>query len=586
MVAFSSLSSAPLMWACAVLSLLLFPAFLTSAQSLIQLGYQLDPTAAGSLHLGTQAVLDLHCNPVQQFSSLPSNGGQLLSFATNYDPQATTVPGVCRMALYTVLANGSYELLAGTDASLGSDLPLIPGTGNGPVQVQNPGSLYYPYGGPVTLYPEQQYAVCFSNNGGLQYVNGTVVNGTGGVNGTIAMYHWPDSSAQHVQIPYDLNLSPLPNPIVDTATIVGVTWQIWMNVAVDGFVVTSSSSSSSAPAPSSSVSSSPRASSSVTSAVSVKGATSAAAVAGSGTVMEVGYKMCPTATGPLSEGGEAIFDLHCNPVQQFSDLPATGAELQNFVTNYDPRATTVRGVCRMALYQVSAAGNYSLVAATSTAGGSDIPLGPGKQNGPVQVSNPGRLYYPNGAASATLYPDQQYSICFINNGANSFVNGTVVNGTGTNGTIAQYHWQDSAANKVLIPYDINSPLPDPLTFSGTSLTTWQMWITVVVDATTSSTSSGASVGGDSGSSAGDSGSSAAGGAPVFGGSSVVQDSGSAWSGSSSSGSGGQQTSVTSSHGLGLPVHGLHPIHSGASASATLSSLAVLVVTITVLALTL
>ena len=474
-----------------LLSILLLPFSPVSSQSLLQLGWETDSTATSQLELSSEAILDLHCNPVQQFLSLPAAGATLHSFVTTYDPSSTTVTGTCRMALYGVLPSSSYQLLAATSAALGSDIQMAPSSVAGPVDAQSGGSLYYPSGGPVVLLPSLSYSLCFTTNGGLLYVNGTTVNGTNGVNGTVAQYRWADSQVNHALVPYDLS-QPLPNPLTFTsAQVSSGTWQMWMVAAIGNFTFTSSSSSSATPTSARAVSSSltsPRsASSSVTSAPTVTSAPAAAVGGGGGgTVWELGFKTDPTATSPMSAGGETIFDLHCNPVQQFSSLPATGASLLNFVTAYDPTLTTVSGICRMALYLVSnSSSTYTLLAATSAALGSDIPLGPGSTPGPVTVSNPGSIYYPNGPV--TLLPTLSYSICFINNGANLYVNGTTVNGTnGINGTIAQYHWSDSLVNNDLLPYDVANPLPSPLVFTQTSSMTWQIWITATNTSTTSS----------------------------------------------------------------------------------------------------
>jgi hypothetical protein len=125
----------------------------------------------------------------------------------------------------------------------------------------------------------------------------------------------------------------------------------------------------------------------------------------------------------------------------------------------------------MAVYQISN-GVWTLLAGTNS--GSDLPMAPGSTAGPVLVSNPGSIYYPNGATSVTLYPTNSYLICLSNNGGNlTDCNGNV-------GTIAQYRWTESASlwNSVLQPYYITDPLPNPFVNSTTSGTTWQAWITV------------------------------------------------------------------------------------------------------------
>lgn len=149
--------------------------------------------------------------------------------------------------------------------------------------------------------------------------------------------------------------------------------------------------------------------------------------------INLGYQTDATATSTISSAGEATNDLHCNPIQQYNTLPAYGALLQRFATYYNPSGTTVSGVCRMALYQVTSAGVWILVAGTIAA--SDLPMVPGASSSPTLVVSSGPLYYPNQATSATILPNTQYSICFSNNGGNLTADGM----------ISQYLWTESTS---------------------------------------------------------------------------------------------------------------------------------------------
>ena len=96
-------------------------------------GYLYDTTATAPRSEAGQASNDLHCDPAQTFY-VPAGGALLTSFSTAYDPPTVSpaTGAVARMALYGIV-NGSYQLVAGTNAQ--SDIPLTAGTVGGPVQV-------------------------------------------------------------------------------------------------------------------------------------------------------------------------------------------------------------------------------------------------------------------------------------------------------------------------------------------------------------------------------------------------------------------------------------------------------------------
>ena len=211
-------------------SALLFAAlccWLSSAQSpatgSISLGFRYDFSASSVETGGPEVSFDLHCNPVEQFTTIPSSGGTLTAFQTYVDFSQTTVSGFVRFALYAVSTAGTYTLVAGTDSS--SDIAVAPSNVAGPTLVSTTAPLYYPSGSSYTVLPNTNYSLCFINNGGAQYVPGTTTNGS------IFMYHWTEggSSPNVVVIPYYLEQA-LPNPLVATGTS-GSTWQVWMTVS-------------------------------------------------------------------------------------------------------------------------------------------------------------------------------------------------------------------------------------------------------------------------------------------------------------------------------------------------------------------
>ena len=103
--------------------------------------------------------------------------------------------------------------------------------------------------------------------------------------------------------------------------------------------------------------------------------------------VNLGYQTDTTATSSISYAGEASNDLHCNPIQQYNQLPASGGLLQRFATYYRPAGTTVNGVCRMALYRITS-GVWNLVAGTNAA--SDLAMIPGVSTSPTLVVSAGR----------------------------------------------------------------------------------------------------------------------------------------------------------------------------------------------------
>ena len=478
MAAFSSLASVSLALF-AVLSLLVSPSPVCAQQpSVLVLGYETDPTAMSQLTLGSLVANDLHCNPPQMFSQLPASGGVLQNFVTNYDTTETTVNGTCRMALYQVDPNtGTYTLLAGTSSALGSDLPMLsnPAATQPTVTVSNGGALLYPGGGSsLTLYASNSYSICFTTNSTSTYVPSS--NNT--VPGTIAIYRWTDSLMNEALVPYYIT-SPLPTTISTFSGSNKMTYQMWIDVLANGT------------APSSTAGAAPTAAAGASSSAY----SSSAPVYPVGTSLVLGYQTDPTATAPMGFSSMMSSVLHCNPPQTFGQLPASGAVLQNFSTNYDPTQTNVNGTTRIALYQVSGSA-WTLLAGTSSTTGSDLSLGPGVQPGPVTVTSHGPLYYPAGS-SVTLYPTASYSLCFSTNGA---ALAAPVAGTNTtkNGTVAQYTWSDSLLNYVLMPYTLSTPLPNPLVATNTSYTTWQVWMNVNVAVASLQSSSSAATGAGAG----------------------------------------------------------------------------------------
>ena len=372
------------------------------------LGYQWDPNSASVATAINEAANDLHCNPIQQFNTIPSSGATFSTFNTYWNPAGSSVSGVCRMSLYTISPAGVWSLVVGTNSQ--SDIPLVPSSAAGPVAVSSSGPFTYGSGSSATLYPNTNYSVCFTNNGG-------------NLTGNLQMYEWSDGQTNYVITPYYIS-QPLPNPFVATGTS-GSTWQLW--ITATGAFNTQYS-------------------------------------------QILGYYTDPTAAGNVYSAAEAAEDLHCNPPQQYNSLPSTGGTFSGFSTTYNSAATTVAGVIRMALYQVSGT-TYTLVVGTNNA--TDIQAAPGTTGGPTVVSttaSPSAFTYGNGGSSATISPTNTYSICFTNSGGQ------------LGGSIVQYLWTDAASQVSVLyePYSISSPLPTSFTPSAslTSQDSWQIWMNV------------------------------------------------------------------------------------------------------------
>ena len=192
----------------------------------VAIGWQTDPQATGAIGSAGQSANDLHCNPIQSFTTaqMPATGAPLQSFGTYYIPNTvagTTTP-YCRVALYQVSSSNVYTLVAGTQA--GNDIPLTYGNSGAQTAATSGGAstLLYPQGGSsFTVMPNVNYSLCFTNTAG---------NFSGGA----SMFLWPQATAllSYVYIPY-YPPNPLPNPFPITLATSSVdTWQVWMNVQV------------------------------------------------------------------------------------------------------------------------------------------------------------------------------------------------------------------------------------------------------------------------------------------------------------------------------------------------------------------
>jgi hypothetical protein len=193
------------------------------------LGWYVDSTAQTQMSEASQAVNDLHCNPPQQFTTLPAAGAIFESFSTFYDASSVSAPStpVVRMALYQVSSSGTWSLLVGTQN--GSDLLLTPGSIDGGTLATSSGPFYYApnVALPVMIFPNSSYALCFSNNAGNLSSSGTA-----------NMFLWPQGGnlQNYALQPYYLTQQlPLTYP-ASAALQTGVTdtWQIWMTVAAPG----------------------------------------------------------------------------------------------------------------------------------------------------------------------------------------------------------------------------------------------------------------------------------------------------------------------------------------------------------------
>ena len=176
----------------------------------------------------------------------------------------------------------------------------------------------------------------------------------------------------------------------------------------------------------------------------------------------------------LQENNQAANDLHCDPPQVYSSLPAAGAYFESFNTYYDASSVgTVNGVnpvVRMALYQI-VNGVWTLVLGTQS--GSDLQLVPGSASGGTLASSNGPFYY--GASNpppVLIYPTVQYALCFTNN--------AITIGT----TAHMFLWPQGGGlvNYAFEPYLMSTPLPAVYNVSAAVTTgavdTWQVWMVV------------------------------------------------------------------------------------------------------------
>ena len=171
--------------------------------------------------------------------------------------------------------------------------------------------------------------------------------------------------------------------------------------------------------------------------------------------------------------------INCNPTQQFTDLPASGAVLQGFWSAYDSFASTASGSIRVGLYSVSG-GNYTLLASTNSS--SDLyttqtfygvqgtyALSIIRSNGP--------LFYTNASeTSLRLDPTTSYALCY---------HSTVSEVAGQHTYVLR--WKPVAGGETLSDsYTASAAGTMPFAMSETSAgdELYQMWITVEVPSST------------------------------------------------------------------------------------------------------
>ena len=188
----------------------------------LSLGWFANAQATTQLLENNQAANDLHCNPIQQYNTLPSSGATFQSFATYYDANSVSAAGiVVRMALYQI-SGSTWTLVVGTQTA--SDLPLVAGKVGGGTLATSGSALYYSSGTSATIMPNTQYSLCFTNSATA-------------ANQTAAMFLWPAGTTltNYAYSPYTLS-QPLPNPYPSTQSAGSATdtWLIWFNVAVAG----------------------------------------------------------------------------------------------------------------------------------------------------------------------------------------------------------------------------------------------------------------------------------------------------------------------------------------------------------------
>ena len=397
--------------------------------------YLNDNTALGEYE-NQQFANDLHCNPIQTYPSLPASGSALLGFGAYYLPadsypfQAGPFTGqypAARIGVYVIDATGAWTLLAATNNASDVSLPYYPFYE--PLAASSSGPLYIPSGASTAyLYPNQQYSLCLSLDGSDYY------------GGLSVMFTWPEDPGliNYAMLGYNFTDNfPTTYPAASAFNTSSTTWQMWMNVAV--------------PVP-----------------------------ANGTTTTPYGWFLQDSSPA-IYANLQSANDLHCDPIQTFNGLPASGAQLSSFGVTYYPAASTpftagpavgAYPTARVGVYQVSSTGNFTLLAATF--GASDIPLSYAAVYSSALATSSGALYYPGGASSATIYPNTNYSLCFSNDGLDY-----------AGGGAQMYYWpQDSGAvNYAWLSYDFSQPFPTvypAATAAGVSTTTWQVWMNLAV----------------------------------------------------------------------------------------------------------
>ena len=190
------------------------------------LGWYADSTAQTQLQENNEAANDLHCNPIQQYNTLPAAGAYFESFSTFYDASSVSGPTPSvRMALYQITPAGVWNLLVATQT--GSDLMLPASSAGGGTLATSMGPFYYGPSAsqPVVIYPMANYSICFSNN-------------AIGLGGTAHMFLWPQGGGLVNYALTNYNLSAAQVPVVfdavSTAGASTTTWQVWFTVAALG----------------------------------------------------------------------------------------------------------------------------------------------------------------------------------------------------------------------------------------------------------------------------------------------------------------------------------------------------------------
>ena len=214
---------------------------LASGTTIAPYGWFLELNSATSSD-SSQLANELHCNPIQQFNTLPTTGAQMSSIGITYAPfyssPFTDGPYIGqypseRVGVYQVSAAGVWALVAATFGS--SDIPLSVGTVTTPTLTNSSGPFMTPSGmsSSITIYPNTNYSLCISNNA-ADYLGGQAY-----------MFEWPEvpNLVNYAWSSYDFT-DPFPNIFPGTAVVEGYstpTWQIWMNLAVPNTVLAAQS---------------------------------------------------------------------------------------------------------------------------------------------------------------------------------------------------------------------------------------------------------------------------------------------------------------------------------------------------------